>query len=167
MDEITYLKGIEQDPDNVDLRSAYLNWLEQKGDRRAECLKLMNERSRLEREVQEINRQIQDIDWQIESHLPRGSQEWLDVVCPLSIRSPLVGRFYTAPRPDATPFVSVGDRVSPETVVGIVESMMLFNEVSAGIHGVITAVLIANQTAVEYNQLLFKLSRPPRPIAGG
>ena len=127
----------------------------------------MDERLNLEAEVQEINRKISDLDWQIQSRLPRGSGDWLDVVYPLSIRSPTVGRCYTAPRPDVPPFVSVGDRVRPDTVVCLLESMSLFNEITAGVDGVIAAILIANETAVEYDQLLFRVHRPPRPIAGG
>jgi biotin carboxyl carrier protein len=167
MDETAYLQSLDRDPDNADLRSAYLGWLEKREDPRGECMRLMEERMRLEAENQEINRKIHEIDWQIQLRLPRGSQEWLDTVYPLCIRSPLVGRFYTVPRPDVPPFVSVGDRVTPEAVVGIMECMKVFVELPAGIQGVISAVLVGNATVVEYNQLLFKASRAPQLVTGG
>ena len=61
----------------------------------------------------------------------------------------------------------VGDVVTPETIVGLIEAMKVFNEIPADIHGVITGILVANESGVEYGQPLFRLGRPPRPIAGG
>jgi biotin carboxyl carrier protein len=167
MDEISYLQRLRENPGNEEVRSAFLNWLESKGDGRAEWIKLLKERTRLEGELQKTNRKIQEIDLQNWPQRQPGSEEWLDLVCPLSIRSPLVGIFYGTPGPDAAPFVSVGDSVTPETIVGKVEAMMVFNDVLAGVHGLITAVVVANGTFVEYDDLLFILGRPPRPIAGG
>ena len=42
-----------------------------------------------------------------------------------SIDSPLVGTFYRAASPEAKPFVEVGDRVTADTVVGIIEAMKI------------------------------------------
>ncbi len=53
----------------------------------------------------------------------------------LSIRSPMVGTFYTAASPDSPPFVKVGDQVGPETTVCIVEAMKVFNEIPAECSG--------------------------------
>ena len=49
----------------------------------------------------------------------------------VAVRAPLPGTFYRAPRPGAAPFVEVGSRVGADTVVGIVETMKLFNSVTA------------------------------------
>jgi acetyl-CoA carboxylase biotin carboxyl carrier protein len=73
------------------------------------------------------------------------------------IKSPTVGTFYDAPKPGADPFVRVGSRVTPTTVVCLVEAMKLFNEVQAECSGVVTEILAANQEAVEYGQVLFKV----------
>ena len=40
-----------------------------------------------------------------------------------TIDSPLVGTFYRAASPDAAPFVNVGDRVTADTVICIIETM--------------------------------------------
>jgi biotin carboxyl carrier protein len=167
MDETEYMRSLENDPDNVELRSAYLKWLEARGDHRAEYIRLMNERARLEKESHEIHQRILQIDWRISSEIPQSGQDWLDRVYPLVIRSPITGNVYLMPAPDAAPFVSVGDLVRPESKVAIVDAMKIFNNISADIHGVISAVLATNGQFVEYNQLLFKLNRIPRPIAGG
>jgi acetyl-CoA carboxylase biotin carboxyl carrier protein len=77
---------------------------------------------------------------------------------PLStIKSPTPGTFYTSPTPDAPAFVQVGSRVTPTTVVCVIEAMKIFNEITADCAGVITEICVENQQAVEYNQVLFKV----------
>ena len=71
--------------------------------------------------------------------------------------SELIGTFYTRPNPDAEPYVKVGGRVQPNTVVGLIEAMKLYNDVLAGCSGVIVEALVENQQAVEYGQVLFKV----------
>jgi acetyl-CoA carboxylase biotin carboxyl carrier protein len=71
--------------------------------------------------------------------------------------SPIVGTFYAAPAPDAAPFVRPGEKVSPETVVCIVEAMKVMNEVKAEISGVVRRVLVESGTPVEFGQPLFEI----------
>jgi acetyl-CoA carboxylase biotin carboxyl carrier protein len=71
------------------------------------------------------------------------------------IISPIVGTFYRAPSPDAAPFVEIGSRVSPETIVCIVEAMKLMNEIPAEISGEIVKIYVENGQPVEYGQPLF------------
>jgi acetyl-CoA carboxylase biotin carboxyl carrier protein len=73
------------------------------------------------------------------------------------IKSPMVGTFYTAPDPDSTPFVKVGDHVGPETTVCIVEAMKVFNQIPAEVSGKVIAVLVENGQSVEFGQPLFKV----------
>jgi acetyl-CoA carboxylase biotin carboxyl carrier protein len=75
----------------------------------------------------------------------------------LSIRSPMVGTFYTAASPESPPFVKVGDQVGPETTVCIVEAMKVFNEIPAECSGRIAAILAQNGDAVEFGQPLFRV----------
>ena len=75
------------------------------------------------------------------------------------ITSPMVGTFYRSPSPDASPFVEVGDRVSRETVVCIVEAMKVMNEIKAELEGEILEILVQNGEPVEFGQPLF-LVRP-------
>jgi acetyl-CoA carboxylase biotin carboxyl carrier protein len=74
-----------------------------------------------------------------------------------TIKSPTPGTFYAASSPGAEPFVRVGSRVKPDTVVCIIEAMKLFNEIQAECSGVITEVLVENQQPVEWGQVLFKV----------
>ena len=73
------------------------------------------------------------------------------------IVSPMVGSFYAAASPDADDFVKVGDRVTPETVVCIIEAMKVFNEIKAEAAGTVAEIKVANGDAVEFGQVMFVL----------
>ncbi len=73
------------------------------------------------------------------------------------IRSPMVGTFYAAPDPDSPPFVRVGDTVTPDQVVCLVEAMKVFNEIKAECSGRVTQVLANTASAVEFDQPLFAI----------
>ena len=73
----------------------------------------------------------------------------------VTIDSPLVGTLYRAPSPEAAPFVKVGDKVTADTVVCIVEAMKVMNEIKAEKSGVIRDILVDNGSAVEFGQPLF------------
>jgi acetyl-CoA carboxylase biotin carboxyl carrier protein len=74
------------------------------------------------------------------------------------IVSPTVGTFYSKPKPDAKPFVNVGDVVSPETIVCLVEAMKMYNEIPAGGSGKIIACMVKNEEPVDVNRRLFKVA---------
>ena len=76
-----------------------------------------------------------------------------------AVPAPMVGVFYPAPAPGAPPFVSPGDRVEPDTTVGLIEVMKVFTAVTAGIGGTIEEALAADARGVEYGEPLF-LVRP-------
>ncbi|HEY5752970.1 MAG TPA: acetyl-CoA carboxylase biotin carboxyl carrier protein [Chthoniobacterales bacterium] len=73
------------------------------------------------------------------------------------ITSPMVGTFYRAPSPEAAAFVGIGDRVTEDTVVCIIEAMKVMNEIKAEVSGVITEVLAENGKPVQFGQPLFKI----------
>ncbi len=75
----------------------------------------------------------------------------------LEIKSPMVGTFYSASSPDADPFVKVGSRVAPDTAVCIIEAMKVFNEIQAGVAGVIRAIAVENGAPVEYGQVIYRV----------
>jgi acetyl-CoA carboxylase biotin carboxyl carrier protein len=88
---------------------------------------------------------------------PGSSQKEAEVVPKgfRAIRSPMLGTFYRAPKPDAPPFVEVGEWVTEEDLVCIVEVMKLFNTVKAGVRGRIARICVENAQMVEYKQVLF------------
>jgi len=73
------------------------------------------------------------------------------------ITSPMVGTFYTSSSPESPAYVKVGDHVSKETIVCLVEAMKVFNEIPAEVAGKVVAVLVENGEPVEYGQPLFRV----------
>ena len=75
----------------------------------------------------------------------------------IDIKSPTVGTFYSSSNPETPAFVKVGSKVNANTVVCLIEAMKIFNEINADCTGVIAEVLVENQQAVEYGQVLFRV----------
>ncbi|MCE5152932.1 acetyl-CoA carboxylase biotin carboxyl carrier protein [Staphylococcus hyicus] len=74
-----------------------------------------------------------------------------------TITAPMVGTFYKSPSPEENPYVQVGDQVSANTTVCILEAMKLFNEIQAEVSGEIVEILVEDGQMVEYGQALFKV----------
>jgi acetyl-CoA carboxylase biotin carboxyl carrier protein len=71
------------------------------------------------------------------------------------ITSPIVGTYYQSPSPDTAPFIKVGDKVSNDTVVCIIEAMKLMNEIQAECAGEVVKIYVENGQPVEFGQPLF------------
>ena len=83
---------------------------------------------------------------------PSAPTESTDQLVPIT--APMVGTFYRAPKPDASPFVAEGDLVEPGQAVCIIEAMKLFNEIQSEVRGRVAKILVENASPVEYGQLL-------------
>ena len=75
----------------------------------------------------------------------------------VTFNSPMVGTFYVASGPGNEPFVRIGDRVGPTSVLCIVEAMKVMNEITADTSGEILEILVGDGEAVEYGQPLFTI----------
>ena len=75
----------------------------------------------------------------------------------VTIPSPMIGVFYRAEAPGAAPFVAVGSRVEPDTIVCLIEVMKMMNPVPAGVVGTIVEVCAENAELVEYGVPLFQV----------
>ena len=73
----------------------------------------------------------------------------------VEFKSPLVGTFYRAPKPDAEPFIQEGDEVNLEKVVCVIEAMKVMNEIKVEMNGVVHEILVKNGQAVEFGEPLF------------
>ena len=77
----------------------------------------------------------------------------------ITIDSPTIGTFYSRPKPDAADYVKVGDTVTEDTIVCIVEAMKMFNEIPAGVSGKIVEILVNNEDPVDNNKPLFRVAK--------
>jgi acetyl-CoA carboxylase biotin carboxyl carrier protein len=73
------------------------------------------------------------------------------------IVSPMVGTFYSSPAPDQPPYISVGQEVTEDTVVCIIEAMKVMNEIKAETAGVIVEVFGQNGKPVDFGKPLFSV----------
>jgi acetyl-CoA carboxylase biotin carboxyl carrier protein len=87
------------------------------------------------------------------------------------LEAPLTGIWYDAPAPGAAPYVAVGDNVAPGTIIGLVETMKVFNEVAADVGGIVRQVLVQRGDLVPAHAPLLVIdptgasSTDPRHIA--
>ena len=75
----------------------------------------------------------------------------------IEITSPMVGTFYSAPSPDSPAYVTVGQDVSEDSVVCLIEAMKVMNEIKAERSGTITACIAEDCTPVQYGDVLFRI----------
>jgi acetyl-CoA carboxylase biotin carboxyl carrier protein len=73
----------------------------------------------------------------------------------VTITSPIIGTFYRKPSPDKALFVEIGDVVSPDSIVCVIEAMKLFNEIESEVSGKIVKILVEDSSPVEFGQPLF------------
>ncbi|MBL4745863.1 MAG: acetyl-CoA carboxylase biotin carboxyl carrier protein [Flavobacteriaceae bacterium] len=73
----------------------------------------------------------------------------------ITITSPIIGTFYRRPSPDKPLFAEIGDNVTPESIVCIIEAMKLFNEIESEVTGKIVKILVEDSSPVEFGQPLF------------
>jgi len=74
-----------------------------------------------------------------------------------TIPAPILGTFYRAEAPGKPPFVEVGSKVEPDTIVCIIEVMKMMNSVPAGVAGTVAEVIAENAHLVEYGEPLFRV----------
>jgi len=69
----------------------------------------------------------------------------------------MVGTFYASPSPESPAYVSVGQAVTPDTVVCIIEAMKVMNEIKAEVSGTIAEIAAENGKPVQFGQALFRI----------
>jgi len=79
-----------------------------------------------------------------------------DINC-YELKAPLVGTFYSSPKPSDPPFVSVGDKVAKGQVLCIIEAMKIFNDIESEINGTVHEICIESGSPVEYDQVIIKI----------
>ena len=77
----------------------------------------------------------------------------------LTLNSPMVGTFYSAPGPNAQKFVKVGDTVSKGQTLAIIEAMKIMNEWDADYNCKIVKVLVEDGQPVEYGTPIYEVEK--------
>lgn len=85
------------------------------------------------------------------------------------LRCPLTGIWYDSPSPGTSPFVRPDDPVDVGTVVGLVETMKVFNEVVSDVAGVVMEIVAQRGQIVSAHAPVMAinvLEELPRPEIG-
>ena len=75
------------------------------------------------------------------------------------IKAPMIGTFYQSPDPDSEAFVKVGDPINQGDTLCIIEAMKMMNKIETDISGTIERILVQNGDPVEFDQVLFLVSK--------
>lgn len=68
------------------------------------------------------------------------------------VKSPMVGTYYSSPTENGEPYVKIGDSVSKESILCIIEAMKLMNEIECEVEGTVAKILVNNGDVVEFGQ---------------
>ncbi len=71
-----------------------------------------------------------------------------------SVKSPMVGTYYSSPSPGSASFIEIGKPVKVGDVICIIEAMKMMNQIVADKAGVIEAILVQDGNPVEFDQPL-------------
>ncbi len=75
------------------------------------------------------------------------------------IKSPMMGTFYAAPKPDADAFAKKGDKKKKGQVLCIIEAMKMMNELPAPADCEIKMVAVKDGQIIEYGQVIFWITK--------
>ena len=75
------------------------------------------------------------------------------------IKAPMIGTFYQSPDPESEAFVKVGDPINEGDTLCIIEAMKMMNKIESDISGTIERILVQNGDPVEFDQVLFLVSK--------
>ena len=88
-----------------------------------------------------------------------------------AVRCPLTGIWYDAPSPGAPPYVQAGDSLDVGSVIGLVETMKVFNEVTSDAAGIVRKVLVRRGELVAAHSAILLLEPTegahPSYVGGG
>lgn len=77
----------------------------------------------------------------------------------IEVRAPMSGVFYRTPAPDQPPYVKVGDVVKKKQVLGLLETMKVFQKIKSPSNGTVVEILPENETTLKDNDLVFVLEK--------
>ena len=74
------------------------------------------------------------------------------------IKAPLVGTYYSSPKPSDPAFINIGDKINKGDTICIIEAMKIFNEIESDVSGIVKEICVDNGNPVEFDQVIVKIS---------
>jgi acetyl-CoA carboxylase biotin carboxyl carrier protein len=73
----------------------------------------------------------------------------------VEVRAPMSGIFFRKPSPDAAVYVEIGDMVKKKQVLGLLETMKVYQKIKCPVNGEIVAILPENESPLKDDELIF------------
>ncbi|MEW6441912.1 MAG: biotin/lipoyl-containing protein [bacterium] len=73
----------------------------------------------------------------------------------VEVRAPMSGVFYRRPAPDQPPYVEVGDTVKKKQVLGLLETMKVFQKIKSPAAGKVVEIVPENESTLKDGDLIF------------
>jgi acetyl-CoA carboxylase biotin carboxyl carrier protein len=73
----------------------------------------------------------------------------------VEVRALMSGVFYRKSAPESPPYVEVGDQVKKKQVLGLLETMKVFQKVKSPVDGTILEVIAENEKPLKDGDLIF------------
>ncbi len=77
----------------------------------------------------------------------------------IEVRAPMSGVFYRRPAPDQAPYVEEGDKVKKKQVLGLLETMKVFQKIKAPADGKVGRIVAENETALKDDDLIMIIEK--------
>jgi biotin carboxyl carrier protein len=73
----------------------------------------------------------------------------------IEVRAPMSGVFYRRPAPDQPAYVETGDAVKKKQVLGLLETMKVFQKIKCPVNGTVLEIVAESETPVKDNDVIF------------
>lgn len=77
----------------------------------------------------------------------------------VEVRAPMSGIFYRGPDPKEPPYVEVGDQVKKKQILGLLETMKVFQKIKSPTDGKVLEIVAENETPMKDDDLMFVLEK--------
>jgi len=73
----------------------------------------------------------------------------------IEVKAAMSGVFYRTPSPEEPPYVEVGTEVKKKQVLGLLETMKVFQKVRSPVDGKVAEILVENETPLKDGDVIF------------
>ena len=73
----------------------------------------------------------------------------------IEVRAPMSGVFYRKPAPDQPTYVEIGDTVKKKQILGLLETMKVFQKIKCPANGKVVEIFPENESPLKDEDLIF------------
>ena len=77
----------------------------------------------------------------------------------IEVKAKMSGVFYRQPSPDEPAYVEVGDEVKKKQILGLLETMKVFQKVKCPANGTVVEIVVENETPLTDGDVMFVIEK--------